>query len=331
MLVLALFLMFSAAAEDRKADAGRNRDRESAVHTADSLFVMFWNLENFFDWKDGGGGESDRDFTPEGVRHWTSSRFYVKCRNISKALLWIASENGSLPDVVGLAEVENRNVLSELLNATALRKTAFSLIHYDSPDHRGIDVALLYRKDRFERLSSRPISIPGQQTRDILAVRLRSRLSGEEYNFLVCHLPSKYGGAASIPKRFAAAARLRSAVDSLSAAGQEKIIVMGDFNDVPSSAAFDTLRPVLQVWGPEFEGRGEGSIKYDGRWEMIDLFWTSGQMKAEMEMSVVRLPFLMARDNVFSGEKPLRTYVGPHYTGGVSDHCPVLLKIVKIE
>ena len=107
--------------------------------------VMFWNLENFFDYRCDSLSVSDAEFSSFGDRHWTKKRFYTKCNAVAKAILWIGSDEGALPDVIGLAEIENAFVLRRLLGATALRKAGYKIVHYDSPDPRGIDVALLYR------------------------------------------------------------------------------------------------------------------------------------------------------------------------------------------
>lgn len=301
-------------------------ESESVESSADSLFVLFWNVENFFDFEDGGGGESDREFSPQGRRHWTAGRFYAKCRAIAKSVYQLSSVYGGLPDVIGLAEVENRSVLNRLLGATLLRKAGYSIVHYDSPDHRGIDVALLWRRERFRRAVSSVVRIDGLKTRDLLCVELDFAGSGRKAAFVVCHLPSKYGGRASAGKRAAAAGRLRQVADSLAARSPAALVVMGDFNE--QAAAFDTLRPLLTLPGKR---TGEGSVRYHGRWELIDLFWVRAGMAEKAESEVARLPFLRVEDTVYAGEKPLRTYTGPKYVGGVSDHCPIVLKITDIR
>ena len=110
------------------------------------MLVSFWNLENFFDYEDGGGGGSDREFSSGGERHWTKSRYWKKCHGVAKTVLWMADSYGKVPDVMGVAEVENRGVLQAVLNGTLLKKYDYVQIHEDSPDTRGIDVALIYRK-----------------------------------------------------------------------------------------------------------------------------------------------------------------------------------------
>ena len=159
----------------------------------DSLLVMFWNVENFFDWTDQGTGESDWEFSSYGERHWTKKRFYVKCDTVAKSLMWICDHYGRIPDVIGFAEVENRGVLSKMLDYTMLRKYDYGIVHYDSEDRRGIDVALIYRKSVMEPLSH-TLKVPyGMCTRDILHVEM-GLSKGKSIDIIVNHHPSKYGG-----------------------------------------------------------------------------------------------------------------------------------------
>lgn len=298
----------------------------------DSLLIMFWNLENFFDYRDGGGGDADREFSSGGERHWTGKRFYAKCDAVSKAILWTAAEYGRLPDAIAVAEVENRFVLERLVHSTLLDKLPYGIIHYDSPDHRGIDVALLYRKDVLEHVRSAPCRVfPAGSgygsTRDILIAEFRcgdGRLA-----ILVNHHPSKYGGErVSAPKRRLAVERLKAAADSLVAAGYTEIVATGDFNDTPDNPAFGILSPPLVNKALPLHCRGEGTIRHQGRWEMIDMFFVTPRMDEYCEMETVRIPFLMTRD-AMAGEKPLRTYSGPRYCGGASDHLPIVLKVCR--
>lgn len=232
-----------------------------------------------------------------------------------------------MPDVIGVAEVENREVLQRLINITGLRKEKYSIVHYDSPDKRGIDVALLWKRENLELLSSKACHVPGMATRDILLARMRNKLDGEEMAFIVVHLPSKYGGGKTAWKREKAAERLRQVADSVHNEGCKRIIVMGDFNDVPSAEAFARLGPLLVNVSEELDKKGEGTIRFNGKWNLIDMFWTTADLADSTLMHIVKIPFLMVRDRQMSGEKPLRTYLGPRYAGGVSDHCPVVLEI----
>ena len=345
---------------------------------------MFWNVENFFDWRNDSTTVSDGEFSAQGERHWTWKRFQAKANAFAKAILWVGDETGRLPDIIGLAEVENAFVLRQVLQKTALRKLDYKYVHYDSPDRRGIDVALLYRSSVLELIDSKPCHLYAADslmaTRDILLCEFRRKLipslngklsSGERekagpiglvekeaaFAVLVNHHPSKYGGASeSEPRRRIAVERLRFLADSLVAAGIDRIIACGDFNDTPDNPVFRLLEPALVPLHLDLFRRGEGTIKYDGKWDLIDHFYASPGWAAPwfpaassapagrssvtpspltdgspgvlfLSMRILRIPFLLTRDTAHSGERPLRTYLGPRHTGGVSDHLPILLEL----
>ena len=364
----------------------------------DSLSVMFWNVENFFDWRNDSTTESDVAFSAAGERHWTWKRFQAKANAFAKALFWVEAETGHLPDIVGLEEVENAFVLRQVLQKTALRKLDYKYVHFDSPDRRGIDVALLYHSSRLELLDSKPCHLFAADTvmatRDILLCVFKragtpilsdpstsvmpdpdrasispfQEIPGQAGNdgkgragndgafaVLVNHHPSKYGGASeSEPRRRIAVERLRFLADSLAAIGIDRIIAGGDFNDTPDNLVFRLLEPALLPLHMDLFRRGLGTIKYDGKWDLIDHIYVSpalvavpmpaaapdsssgevdrpadkvGAPSVRARMQILRIPFLLSRDTVHSGEKPLRTYTGPRHTGGVSDHLPVLLEV----
>ena len=296
----------------------------------DSLLVMFWNVENFFDYIDQGTGESDREFSSYGNRHWSKSRFYAKCDAVAKSIMWIADRYGRMPDVIGLAEVENRGVLTKLLNYTLLRKYDYAIVHRESRDRRGIDVALLYRRSSMS-LHSKSFKTPVYQgsvlpTRDILHAGMKL-YDGRDMEFIVNHHPSKYGGEKeSEGRRTAAMTALKELSDSLYACGRGNIVAMGDFNDTPDGDQFAIVSDILDNNGMPLYERHQGTIRYKGKWGLIDFFLTSQGIVTE-EMEIVRIPFLMTYDKRYPGEKPLRTYSGPRYIGGVSDHCPIIIKM----
>ena len=297
---------------------------------ADTLQAMFWNVENFFDWRNDSTTVSDLEFSAAGERHWTWKRFQAKANAFAKALFWTEAETGRLPDIVGLEEVENAFVLRQVLQKTALRKLDYKYVHFDSPDSRGIDVALLYRSSRLELLDSKPYHLFAADTvmatRDILLCVFQK--DSTKFAVLVNHHPSKYGGAAeSEPRRRIAVARLRFLADSLAALGIDRIIAGGDFNDTPDNPVFGLLEPALLPMHLDHFRRGLGTIKYDGKWDLIDHIYVSPALAPLARMQILRIPFLLTRDTVHSGEKPLRTYTGPRHTGGVSDHLPVLLEV----
>ena len=325
--------------------------------SADTLQVMFWNVENFFDWRNDSTTVSDVEFSAAGERHWTWKRFQAKANAFAKALFWVEAETGRLPDIIGLEEVENAFVLRQVLQKTALRKLDYKYVHYDSPDRRGIDVALLYRTSRLELLDSKPCHLFAADTvmatRDILLCVFQR--DSAKVAVLVNHHPSKYGGAAeSEPRRRIAVERLRFLADSLAAIGIDRIIAGGDFNDTPDNPVFGLLEPTLAPMHMDLFRHGLGTIKFDGKWDLIDHIYVSpalvsvpmspstldsfsgdvdrppdkvGGPSARARMRILRIPFLLTRDTVHSGEKPLRTYTGPRHTGGVSDHLPVLLEV----
>ena len=299
----------------------------------DGILVMFWNLENFFDWTDQGTGESDREFSSMGERHWTRKKFYAKCDAISKTMMWMADRYGRMPDVAGFAEVENRRVLKMLLESTLLRKYGYEIVHFESGDRRGIDVALIYRTEVFDKVgeSVRTPEFEGEKmdTRDILTVRLRRKSDGENVNFIVNHHPSKFGGSkASEGRRTAVMKSLSEFCDSLLKSPENaEIVAMGDFNDNPDGEQFALLEGILVNKSGILHEEGEGTIRYEGRWDLIDMFFTSPDLAGRSEMHIERVPFLMMRERKHPGEKPFRTYSGPRYIGGVSDHCPIILWI----
>ena len=298
----------------------------------DSLIMVFWNVENFFDYTDQGTGESDAEWSSSGSRRWTRKRFQDKCEDIAKSLFWIGEKYGKMPDVIGLAEVENRNVLWKLLNDTLLRKCGYKIVHHESGDRRGIDVALLYRDAVFdmESWSVRTPSADGVDlaTRDILQVCLQGRM-GQKMNLIVNHHPSKYGGAdESEGRRSAAMKALREVCDSLSYIDPGvPVVAMGDFNDTPDGEQFQVLEGVLVNKADSLWKSGRGTIRYQGRWELIDMFMVSDDISRESSMEILEIPFLMTYEKKYPGMKPFRTYSGPRYIGGVSDHCPILLCI----
>ena len=309
-----------------------------ATHTTlyaagnDSLLVVFWNVENFFDYTDQRTGESDAEWSSGGNRKWTRKRFHAKCDNVAKSLLWIGDRYGKMPDVIGLAEVENKLVLWKLLNETMLRKCGYRIVHHDSGDRRGIDVALLYRESSFTKVTHSSV-VPYQDgsrmtTRDILQVCLEDRM-GQRINMIVNHHPSKFGGAdASEGRRSAVMKTLRSICDSLATADiGVPIVAMGDFNDTPDGSQFRCLDGILLNKADSLFDAGRGTIRYKGKWDLIDMFMVSESISEQSVMDIIEIPFLMTYEKKYPGLKPLRTYSGPRYIGGVSDHCPIVLTI----
>ena len=292
----------------------------------DSLSFLFWNLENFFDPRPDSTSASELAFSAFGERHWSRKRYDRKVGMVGKTILWSAARYGSQPAIMGFAELEKKRVLTDLVRHTALRKQNYSVVHFDSPDPRGIDVGLIYRKKLLTLLRAGPVHVYDSAgavlpTRDILLAEF-GLPDGDSLAVMVCHFPSKFGGvSASAPKRNAAVRRLENVTDSLSAKGFRRIVAMGDFNDTPEHVS---PRGLVNAALPLWKG-GRGTIRYEGTWELIDMFFISPDLSGSVRMEIAEPPFLLAEDRKYGGKKPLRTYSGPRYLGGVSDHFPILL------
>lgn len=270
-----------------------------AFAQGDSLLVMFWNVENFFDWRSGNG--------PQG---WSASRFYKKCEAVAKTVFLVADDAGRLPDVIGFAEVENLHVLRETLFSTSLRKVGYRIVHFESPDHRGIDCALLYRYGSLRLLRAQPKHLYDSTgaviaTRDILLAEFEDLRTGDTLALAVNHHPSQIGGKSD--RRDAAMDRLTGLLDSLAEAGIGRTLAIGDFNQ------------------DRWHDGSHGTIKYNGNWEKIDGYFSRG-FPAVRE-SVFNGGNLTVPDKSSGGRKPLRTFSGPRYLGGVSDHLPIVLNV----
>lgn len=289
------------------------------------LFIVFWNVENLFDCRDSGSGASDTEFSSFGERRWTRTRFRRKCNDIAKTLFWIADSCGRMPEIITFAEVENRAVMNMLRGWTALNRYDYAVVHYDSPDRRGIDVGMLYDRAALTMTSSRPAPVPGLRTRDMLVTTFITA-NGDSLAVVVCHHPSKYGGKSSAAARELAVKTLIEVSDSLSAAGWVRQVAVGDFNDIPESGTYLPLREYMTCLSDSLSRSGIGSIRFDGVWELIDQAYVSQEVQ-DASQEVLAPPFLTVPDTSYPGVKPFRTYLGPRYIGGVSDHYPILVRI----
>ena len=292
------------------------------------LLVMFWNVENYFDTYDN-PTTSDEEFTPTGDNRWSWKRFEKKRDDIAKTFLLAADEYGELPGIIGLAEIENKFVLDQLIEETPLARAGYRYIHKDSPDSRGIDVALLYREEKFKPIHTTYIeaSFP---TRDVLYTK--GVVEGEDtIHIMVNHWPSKRGNESSSgKKREYVSLMVSRTVDSiLQSSPDANILLMGDFNDTPFSAPLQNLGQLTNL---ALKAKGaEGTYKYQQEWSVIDQILVSENLvkHAGKRMEIFAPEALLTEDATYMGIKPKRTYSGPRYLGGVSDHLPVLLQIFK--
>ena len=290
-----------------------------AVDVADAQFFC-WNLENYFDAVDA-PETADEAFTPGGEHHWNRRKFEAKRNLIAKTIIASAEcFEGDLPAVVGLCEVENAAVLRSLLEDTPLAKFRYRSVHRESPDPRGIDVALLYDPERVQLLASDFITIKEFATREILYAKVALRR--DTLHIYVNHWPSKYSGAkVSEVKRQAVCDALLTHLDSLMAVEPDaKVIAMGDFNDTPQAASIVRLceRAGLEILSKNISG----TIKFKGKWETIDQVLTSPAAAAIIGAVDAYSPdFLLEEDKSFM--------VGPRYNGGASDHLPIVAKLLE--
>ena len=256
----------------------------------EELRVAFYNVENLFDTSDD-PHTTDNEFLPRGEKGWARGRYVAKLRAVARAVEGVGG--GTLPAVVGLAEVENRRVLVDLVRKTGLSAGRYGIVHYDSPDVRGIDVALLYRKDCMAVAEERALRVPFPEdgrirTRDVLYVK--GVLAEDTVHFFVCHFPSMVGGERKSEwKRLRAAGVVRAKVDSLFGACPEAaVVVMGDLNGEADTEAQRLLCPEngaeekecgeLYNAGYHLLGKPYGSYCYRGRWQTLDHILVSGGM-----------------------------------------------------
>lgn len=320
----------------------------SRMFAQEAFRVMHYNVENFFDCRHD-SLKHDEEFLPASVRAWTWKKYHDKLTKIAKVIL--AASGEQVPDLVGLCEVENTYCLDGLTRYSPLRDAAYRYVMTDSPDERGIDVALLYQPATFRLVGTRCIHVPSsvigrKPTRDLLHVSGRV-VSGDTLDVFVCHFPSRSGGVRlSEPHRLLAANVLRQAVDSLLSVRQHPyLIIMGDFNDYPSSRSVSEVLGAKKVSDADVSfsglynlmaGKAGGTYRYRGEWGMLDQFIVSGTLLFPSsalctdtgKARPLAFPFLLEEDEQYGGDMPFRTYKGMRYHGGYSDHLPVCLDIM---
>jgi hypothetical protein len=301
------------------------------------LSVMFYNVENLFDTADD-TLKNDEEFLPDGSRRWTERRYWQKINALSRVIA--AAGEWEPPALIGLCEVENEKVVSDLAYRSILEGAGYKVIHRESPDPRGIDLALLYRQDIILVVDSRswiPLEEEGGSYNSRNLLYAKTVMGNDTLHLILCHWPSRRGGslaAADLRERIAMLVRAKT--DSLQASSDDtaSIIVMGDFNAAPDD-------PVIKIITDDNSlvnySKGTGSYRYQGRWELIDQVFVSrsmtdptGTIYADpLSFRVFNAPFLLADDPDYPGKKPFPTYGGYKWSGGYSDHLPVLITITK--
>lgn len=312
--------------------------------------LAFYNQENLFDYEDDPTNKGDDDFLPSGAYQWTQQKYEQKLHNMAYAISQLAIETCPAgPAAIGLAEVENERVVKDLIATEPLKARGLKYIHYDSPDHRGIDVALLYNPKLFKVLSSKPYPLHYEnlKTRDQLLVS--GILAGEPVSIIVCHWPSRYGGAKSSPLREAAAALSKHIADSVRQADpKNKVIIMGDLNDDPDNKSCAEVLGAKKnrkdtpadgyfntTWG--LFAKGIGTLCYQNVWNLFDQQIVSGNFltdKSRKSLSfwkaeVFNRDFLTNPSGKYKGY-PLRSFNGKVWQNGYADHFPTITYYVKV-
>lgn len=317
--------------------------------------IAFYNIENLFD-TENDPFTFDDDRTPEGKDVWTPKKYKDKLKKLSKVLSEIGSDISNFPPaVIGLCELENLEVLEDLVAQDLLEKYNYQIVHYDSPDRRGVDVALIYQKDLFTPMNS--------QSRRLLIYDLENPLErvfsrdqlvvsgifeGEPMHFIVNHWPSRSGGEARSSYRREKAALLnKQIIDSLHQIDPyAKIISMGDFNDDPSNKSIKKVLNtsgeqdktiVRQLYNPmeSLSRKGLGSLAYRDGWNLFDQILLTYPFLIKdysgysfYKAGIFNANYLITPTGQFRGY-PFRSYDYGGYTGGYSDHFPVYVYLIK--
>jgi len=324
--------------------------KEVELRPQNTYRIMSYNVENLFDTYDD-STKRDGEFTPDGSKHWDQRKFYKKLDDIYTVISAVGG--WSHPEYVGLSEVENRYVLEQLLKTTPLSQYPYRIIHFESPDRRGIDVAALYDSTKMELLNAQaiPIVFPydtSRKTRDILLSTFKLK-EDQVLHVFQCHWPSKYGGVLKTnPARAYVGTVVKKYCDSLMAVDKTaKIIVTGDLNDTPVDAS------VAEHLGAVYEEGKKGSLynishemteahgthKYRSEWSVIDHFivseslfrGTDGMYLVTEKAHIFTADFLIEKDDRYPGIKPFRTYLGMRFNGGYSDHLPIYVDVEVSE
>jgi len=320
-----------------------NRGFSQAV-VSQPVRLMFYNVENLFDINNDTLKEDD-DFLPGGMMRWNQTRYNKKINSLYKTI--VAAGEWEPPAVVAFCEVENRKVLGNLIYDTYLSKFNYGIVHEESPDRRGIDVCMIYRTDLAALIDYRywiPAGISRLEFASRSVLYAKMKIAGDTVHIIVNHWPSRRGGVlAGEDLRMKIASMVRAKTDSIMQLGSngEKIVLLGDFNSTPDDQEMkslispaDSFRFLINL-SESLSGKGVGTYRYLGTWEMIDQVLVSNKLltykkglttEAKM-LKIFKPDFLLRKDPKYPGNTPLSTYRGYKYQGGFSDHLPVLLDL----
>ena len=343
VLLLPLVIALVALVMPTKATSQTTERKQYTVYGA-----AFYNLENLFDTINA-NGTYDLEFSPKGARQWNSQKYWSKINNLAKCISHFVSDatpNG--PAFVGVAEIENKSVLEDLVNAQDLKKWHLQIVHHDSPDRRGVDVSLLYNPRLFRVINVTNATLvvpdrPDLRTRDQMCVT--GMLGNEKVSVIVNHWPSRLGGQeASSYLREAAAARVKMTIDSLmNDDPNQGVIIMGDLNDDPMDKSCAEVLGAKRkkelveeggLFNPWWDilAKGVGTLAYKGSWNLFDQIIISDYFLGDRDEG--KLTYLRAQVHNFdfltnAEHAPLRTYSAGAFLNGYSDHFPTEVFLVK--
>lgn len=330
-----------------------------------SHVIGFYNLENLFDtYHD--EGKNDYEYLPDGANQWTDVKYRKKLHNMAHVIAEMKRDNGRYHTVLGVSEVENRHVLEDLVNEPEIADANFQIVHYDGPDRRGVDVALLYRPDRMTMVESASIPYtfdsdivfamtPEEQahfrTRDVLMVH--GIIDGEHFAFYVCHLPSRLGGKGQDLRARGGEIIYDHAMAMMERYPGIKVVVMGDMNDNPSGdsmAVYLRGREKPEDVGPadffspfwSMLRAGYGSLAYRGEWNIYDCILVNEALlnapkgtlriipitKGRYYGRIFKKPFMTQQSGPYK-DTPFRTFSNGTFINGYSDHYPTFIVIKK--
>lgn len=297
------------------------------------------NCENLFDTQCE-DSLRDTEFLPTSVYHWTNGRYWRKLTRVSQALVACGSVNGEglLPDMAVLTEVENDTVMRDLCRRSPLRTLRYEWVMTDGPDVRGINVALIYSPLSFRLLNHHSVRIPPpagfRPTRDLLYCS-GELMSGDTLHVVAVHAPSRTGGEPfSRPYRLRVADRIAAIVDSINRVSVHPLILIaGDFNDYSTSPSLQRLQAqgLTEVSSKAVGSNGaKATYRYHGEWGSLDHILCNALLAGYLRWcGIADFPFLLEKDKKYGGVKPHRTYLGPRYLGGTSDHLPLVAVFQK--
>ena len=346
VLVLLLMVPASLTAQNRK-----------------SYIIGFYNVENLFDtYHD--EGKNDYEYLPDGLNQWTEAKYNIKLNKIATVIKAMAEDNKAYHTILGLSEIENRHVLEDLVTQPEIIDANYQIVHYDGPDRRGVDVALLYRPDQFKVLDTKSIPFDFNstidfemsqedmdyfRTRDVLMVR--GLLNGEMFAFFVAHLPSRIGGKSNALRNRGAEIIYQESQKLMAEFPEIKIVAMGDMNDNPTDESMTTYihgKENIEDVGPadffspflSMLKAGYGSLGYQGVWSIFDIIVVNSNLvnapkgslkivpivKKKYYGRIFSKPWMAQEEGQYAGQ-PKRTYSNGVFLGGYSDHYPTYIVV----